>query len=590
MTLQLRFLSFALSAVALGLPARAVDKPAPKPDDARRTALVKAGYTAVPLTYDPKNLNFFADGKVDTEKVNLFVDSGFGQTVIDTKVAKALKLELGEENSAQGIGGKWTGKAAMIGGLRIGPYDTGKDWSGWQVLAGDLSGWQGSPGAVLGMDILDSWGAVIDYHAHTLYLRSPLVSAWPRMAGTWEATGWQEEGAARKLDPKTPPTLTFADQRLKITDDGTTREFDITFGPNDEGEYLVLYRHGREKPEPPAAAGRIKIEGDTMTACLLLNLKNLKQGEGLTLPEEFAAPKGSGRVLLALKRTTPAADRKKPADPLRDLLVKEGYTAVPLDRHADGSRVMAARTGKHDLRLMLDTGCSLTTLDSAGLKKWGVKAGDRVEGQGLSNTFQGDMRLLRDLHVGGYDTRRAWGGAECLGTDLAGVNKARADLKLKPVDGLLGNLTLHNGSAVIDYHTNTLYLRPLKDTLWPKLEGTWTGVAQELDGRRGKYPAGFAPTLEFKDGRYTYSAFRESKEWGFHVQEYGPHYRVGLFDPKADGPTDDAGYTSGFIFKLAGGKLTMVMVVDPAKTKEEPTEFAAPNGSGLVLMEFVPAK
>lgn len=74
------------------------------------------------------------------------------------------------------------------------------------------------------------------------------------------------------------------------------------------------------------------------------------------------------------------------------------------------------------------------------------------------------------------------------------------------------------------------------------------------------------------------------------MQEYGPFYRAGLFDPKADGPPEGARYPSGFTCRLEGDKLTLVMVVDPKLAMGEPTEFAAPKGSGLVLMEFERAK
>lgn len=154
MTLPIRLLFVALAA-ALGSPVRAEDKPSAKPDDARRAVLLKAGYTAIPLTFDPKDLCFYADGSIDTEKVKLFVDSEFRETVIDLKVAKALKLELGEEVVSQGLGGKWTGRATEFHGLLIGPYDTTKDWLGVLAEAGDLSGWRGAPGAVIGMNILE---------------------------------------------------------------------------------------------------------------------------------------------------------------------------------------------------------------------------------------------------------------------------------------------------------------------------------------------------------------------------------------------------------------------------------------------------
>jgi uncharacterized protein (TIGR03067 family) len=576
----------ALSAALLGSPVRAEDKPAAKPEHPRRAALVKAGYTAVPITYDPKNLFFFADGAIESEKVKFLLDSGARETVIDVKLAKAAKLELGAETPIQGIGGMATARKTSFSKMDIGPVDIGKDWAWLDGEVVDLSRWPGSPQAILGIEILGTRGAVIDYPNRTLYLRPPLVSAWPRYSGTWEVTSWQEEGVARKLDPKAPPTFKFADQRLKITDGAETREFDMFLWPNFECDSVLFYNYGRKNPEPEAAGGLVSFKDGTMTACMILNPQ--KPGEGPPIPTEFAAAKGSGRVLLELKRTAPGDG--KPADPLRELLTKQGYTAVPMESMPGGGRVVAARTGKHDLRLMVDTGCSFSVFDSAKLKKWGGKVQGRADGVGFGGKASGDIVQLNSLRVGEYDTLRAWGGVECFGTDLSNINTFFQQHKLKPVDGMLGNLTLHNGSAVIDFHTNTLYLRPLKDTLWPKLEGKWKGVAQETDGKRAKYADAVAPTVEFKDGRYFYSALGQTKEWGFHMQEYGPHYRVGLFDPKADGPADDAGYTSGFIFKLADGKLTMVMAIDPTKAKEEPFEFAAPKDSGLVLMEFERAK
>ena len=561
-------------------------KPAPEPNDPRRAALLKAGYTEVPLTSDPKNLNVFVGGAIESEKVKFQLDSGARETAIDVKLAKAAKLTLGAETTAPAIGGESTARQTSFFKMSIGPVDIGKDWEWFDGEVVDLSRLPGSPQAVLGLEILGTRGAVIDYPNRTLYLRPPLVSAWPRYSGTWEVTSWHEEGAARKLDPKAPPTFKFADQRLKITDGAITREFDMFLWPNAECDSVLFYNYGRKNPEPAAAGGLVSFKNGTMTACMIL--KPQKQNKNMPIPPDFAAPKGSGRVLLELKRTAP--NDEKPADPLRELLTKQGYTAVPMESTLGGGRVVAARTGKHDLRLIVDTGCSFTAFDSAKLKKWGGKVQGRVDIVGFAGKATGDIVLLNSLRVGEYDTLRAWGGVECVGTDLSNINTLFQQHKFKPIDGLLGNLTLHNGSAVIDFHTNTLYLRPLKDTLWPKLEGKWKGVAQEMDGQRAKYADAVAPTLEFKDGRYFYSAFGQSKEWGFHVQEYGPHYRAGLFDPKADGPKDDARYDSGFIFKLADGTLTLVRVIDAAKAKEEPFEFAAPKASGLVLMEFVRAK
>ena len=43
----------------------------------------------------------------------------------------------------------------------------------------------------------------------------------------------------------------------------------------------------------------------------------------------------------------------------------------------------AARVGRHDLRLMVDTGATVSAFDTAGLDKWGAKRLGEVEVDGL---------------------------------------------------------------------------------------------------------------------------------------------------------------------------------------------------------------
>ena len=177
---------------------------------------------------------------------------------------------------------------------------------------------------------------------------------------------------------------------------------------------------------------------------------------------------------------------------------------------------------------------------------------------GLARKVKGEDVSLRGLTLGGYDTRRAWGVVYGLGFDLAGVNKFLVEQKRRPIQGLLGNLDLLNGSAVIDFGTNTLYLRPVRETFGPQLEGKWVGVRFEFDGKKGRYAPGDA-AVEFKGGRVRFTTRDGTKEWGFHLRDEADRYRVGLFDPKADELADGFGYSSDGLLKLAGGTLTLVM-------------------------------
>jgi predicted aspartyl protease len=557
----------------------AADKPSARPADARRAALVRAGYTPVPLALDPRRLSFFVDGAVGPEKVKFFLDSGFRETVLDLTLARRLKLELGADVAMTGMGGVLVGRRTYVPGLMIGPYDTLKDWHMVAAKAADLSGWPGAPG-VLGMEVLDPWAAVVDLPARTMYLRPPLVTAWPRLAGTWAVTSWQEDGAARKIDSKNPPTFTFAENRLKLIEGGKTREYAIRFGPHDTGDYLLLSDPKRDGDPMFVGGGRIKVKDRAMTACLALEIDKLEH-----IPTSFAAPQGSGYVLLELKHLVP--DARKQPDPLRELLLKDRYTAVPLDREPDGKRMAAARVGRHNLRLVVDTGTAFSTFDAGGLAKWGAERLGGTVAEAVGGEAKGEKARLRGLTLGGYDTRQAWSEVSGWGFDLTGINQLFAERKRQPVQGLLGNLDLLNGSAVIDFGTNTLYLRPIKETLWPQLEGKWVGVRYEFDGRKGPYAAGDG-TVEFRDGRLRFTARNGTAEWGFHLRDEGDKYRVGLFDPKADELADGFKYSSTGLLKLSGDKITLLMEQGPVR--KEPAEFAAPKGSGLLLVEYERAK
>ena len=203
----------------------------------------------------------------------------------------------------------------------------------------------------------------------------------------------------------------------------------------------------------------------------------------------------------------------------------------------------------------------------------------------LGGKAKGEKVSLRGLTLGGYDTRRAWAEVYGQGFDLAGVNKFLAEQKRRPIQGVLGNLDLLNGSAVIDFGTNTLYLRPARETVGPQLEGKWVGVRYEFDGQKGRYAPGDG-TVEFKGGRVRFTTRAGTKEWGFHLRDEGDRYRVGLFDPRADELADGFGYSGSGLLRLAGGTLTLVM----ERGGKEPTEFAAPKGSGLLLVEYERAK
>ena len=181
-------------------PVGAQDKPPAKTGDARRAALIAAGYTPVPLAPDPRRVMFFVDGAVGPEKGKFLLDTGFTQTILDLKLVERLNLKLGKEVPWVRLDGKQVSRQTYVPSLKIGTYDTRKEWPKQDILASDLSGPPPALAGVLGMDFFEARAAVLDYPARTLYLRPPLVNAWPRLAGAWEVTSWQEDGATRQLN------------------------------------------------------------------------------------------------------------------------------------------------------------------------------------------------------------------------------------------------------------------------------------------------------------------------------------------------------------------------------------------------------
>jgi hypothetical protein len=236
---------------------------------------------------------------------------------------------------------------------------------------------------------------------------------------------------------------------------------------------------------------------------------------------------------------------------------------------------------------MVDTGSNLTVFDKEGLTKWGVERLGEIVAYGWGGNTATEKYRLRGFNLGEYDTRRSYIMAYGAGIDLTGLNKSLTGQKRSPIQGMLGNFDLLNGSAVLDFGTNTLYLRPARESIFPKLEGKWNAVGYEFDGRKGRYGPGDGE-IEFKGGLFRLTTRDGVKEWRFHVRDEGDRYRIGLFDPKANESADSFRYFAYGAFRFVGGKLTLVM--EQGRSLKDSIEFAAPKDSNLLLVEYERAK
>ena len=251
------------------------------------------------------------------------------------------------------------------------------------------------------------------------------------------------------------------------------------------------------------------------------------------------------------------------ADPLRAVLEKKGYVAVPLIEE-EGRFTVECKIGTETCRLLLDTGAESSSLDAALVKKLGLKHGDEVKFVGIGGIQKGHEVSLRGLLIGDFDTRNMANALPFRSVDLSALNAARDRRKHRRIEGVLGDGGLRLTSAVIDYPARTLYLRTPLASLWPEIEGRWVATGGQEDGRERKIDPKAPPRLEFKDRRLHLTDGTKQYTFGLHVKpEVDRRYTLVFFDPEKELAKELLGYDAGGLLKVSGDKLTVCLVLDP---------------------------
>jgi predicted aspartyl protease len=558
-----------------------------KPVEPRQALLEKAGYVAVPMTNDTEGLGFLVPVEIDKRKLALDLDTG-AATSLDLAVAKEMKLELGPARPHYGLAGDGVAYLAQAPNLKLGSYELFDDLQNLPFEVFDRKAKKGSSSGIFGRNMMDPWGMVIDYPTGNLYLRSPIKAAMPKLAGVWKEKRRTEDGVERKPDEKTSLTWEFADERLKVTVNGTTTVHRIMLARDGEAYSSCFFDEKDIKKGGEVTAkfaGLFKTAGNKLTACLRLDFGKVQE-----IPTEFKAGKGSGLSLIEFEHTDPEFSKKKSIDPLRESLLKDNYIAVPMEQDMiNTQRVVSARIGKEQVRLIVDTGCTAIAIDKKLAARLGAKEQNTLDMRTLTGITQGKLIELKSMTVGKYDTRSSWNMMQGVSIDLTGMNAKLKEIKVAPVDGLLGHLDLLNGSAIVDFHTDTLYLKPAHERLRPKLEGIWVGMTAELDGVKGPMDSR-RESVQFKGDRMYITRNAVMTEYCYHVQDFGSYCRFGAYPPKADPMAEGFDYTEHWCFRLDGDEMQFLVIADPTKYKEGPVTFAAPKNSGLYLANFKRAK
>jgi predicted aspartyl protease len=171
-------------------------------------------------------------------------------------------------------------------------------------------------------------------------------------------------------------------------------------------------------------------------------------------------------VMLLLVGCTPPEPQPTPNRPpalaaqpasLDAFLAAQGYQAVPLRRLATGHFAVDGTAGAQTLTLIVDTGASHTILDRVRAGRFDVvvrQGRGRATGVGAGDQ-QVAVGVLRRIEIGPLRLD----SLEVSVLDLANINQVLRQLRVDPVDGILGADMLLRKRAILDYGAPRLYLR-----------------------------------------------------------------------------------------------------------------------------------
>jgi len=163
----------------------------------------------------------------------------------------------------------------------------------------------------------------------------------------------------------------------------------------------------------------------------------------------------TARLIRTVNGWRQVAPGKEANQILRSILIEQGWTPIAFSISHRGPRVPGTINGI-SCYLLVDTGAYLTMLD-AGFAKRANIAGvrTRISAQGIGKSG-GDVSLavFPSLRIGGYEIKK--GSAMVGALDPKAIDRG----KDSEVAGLLGIEHLAMNSAIVDFVSQQLYLRP----------------------------------------------------------------------------------------------------------------------------------
>jgi len=142
---------------------------------------------------------------------------------------------------------------------------------------------------------------------------------------------------------------------------------------------------------------------------------------------------------------------------LPEFLAQAGYRRIPLQRSGVGHFHASGTLGGRAVSILLDTGadCTLVSLEIA--RELGLALSMLPEKGGSAGNAAMDIYVVDDARL--ELTEMAIRPATLLALDLAHANEALAQKGVAPVEAIMGLDVFEAHAAVIDYGSQSLFLR-----------------------------------------------------------------------------------------------------------------------------------
>jgi predicted aspartyl protease len=132
---------------------------------------------------------------------------------------------------------------------------------------------------------------------------------------------------------------------------------------------------------------------------------------------------------------------------------------IQLLKLEDGYHLLVSiRVNRKGARLLIDTGASKTVFDKTRSTQYFSKSAfekhDKLSTGLGTSTMKSHLAVIESIFLGKIEVR----GYKTVVIDLSHVNTAYAQLKQKPIDGVLGSDILKKYNAVIDFGKKKLIL------------------------------------------------------------------------------------------------------------------------------------